>query len=113
MPNIWRVRPENKFDLSDTARWGDLVTIYDDPDPDDPEARMIGPHDVVRQLGKLRAEILPASHRDDMILITGPQIMVSTLVAAWVAHYGSVRLLVWNNRKKEYRRIILDGKDLS
>lgn len=60
------------------------------------------PFDLDGQRRWLAAEVRPFASGDDLVLLVGPTVMASHLLAWWTATFGAARLLLWDRPDKRY-----------
>jgi len=99
MPVVWATRipidhrTRRPLDVQAANQFGKVCPIF---------PKTVGPYDIRKQVTIIEEDVLPVATDDDYLLVVGPRTMLTVFTAAWVRHFDSMRLLVYDRLKKEY-----------
>jgi hypothetical protein len=88
MSTVWIVREVEKHDISGAAEFGEITYV---------NGRDVSPFDIASQSENIKAALAASSPRDAIVL-AGPQLMLSLLIAEFSRRYERINVLVFDPR---------------
>lgn len=89
---IWLVRPMNR-DFNGLNKLGKICPIH---------PRNVSPLNIEKQKKIIREDVIPASSRNDGVLLAGPTIMLITLASVWREYHPYMNVVIWHHRTQKY-----------
>ncbi len=94
---VWVVRPLEKVDMDEVAKFGMVMYVFD---------RSMVPLHTNAQQNIIRRHTLKMASPDDLILISGPAVMLTVLTFEWSRHFGLMNQLLYRRQGEYYEQEI-------
>ena len=101
MPQVWIVNLAG-HDYEKAKEWGELRHVT---------SGYVSPGYLDRLLFDV-AKGLKDSAPEDFLLPSGLLVLNIIATAVWISMHGEIRALIWDVKKKEYRRLLIENSHL-